>query len=74
MSDPFLSGANQQTIHFLNDEFGSKIRRWKDGDDDDDDDDERNVKFEVFFFLYQGIAFSVFWPARRIEADEEVVR
>ena len=64
-----------QKINFLNDEFGSKIRRWAaDDDDDDDSDDERNVKFEAFFFLYQAIAFSVFWPAKEIEEDDEIVR
>ena len=72
----------QQKIHFLNDEFGSVVRRWPgrpaDMDDDDekgvDDDDERNVRFEVFFYFYQGIAFTVFWPTKRIEAEEEVLR
>ena len=60
------------------------MRRWpgrpaKEDDDDDDDDgyeeaDERNVRFEVFFYFYEGIAFTVFWPTKRIEADEEVLR
>ena len=71
----------QQKIHFLNDEFGSVVRRWpgRPADEDDDDEeeeeaDERNVRFEVFFYFYQGIAFTVFWPTKRIEAEEEVLR
>merc|ERR1712168_447814 len=71
----------QQKVNFLNDELGSAVRRWpgRPANEDDDDDgyeevDERNVRFEVFFYFYEGIAFTVFWPTKRIEADEEVLR